>query len=528
MSTFLGAFYAEGGVDLERAAGCLDLSELPLGLRGPMGQELALQLKRVLDRSAYIDVSKISDETDGPPWILKIGQDGAVVLSKVADGRWLFSQDTVKDLSRLQRLVESKKVVKGVEETVEDQSFGMWIRQRIPAGLRGQHLFLESWQWIGLAALLLLGFLLNKAFLLIALGPVLRLLRLRFREIEGERVRYLLRPMGTLVMLLVWWFGLRWLGLPVSFLAWYASVVQIALILVACVTAYRLVEVVSAVLWRRATETTSRFDDLLVPLVRKTLKILIVIVGTVLIFQAFGQDLKALLAGLGIGGLALALAAQDTIGNLFGSLTVVLDRPFQVGDWVKIGDVEGTVEEVGFRSTRVRTFYDSLISLPNSHLTKASVDNLGQRKFRRWTTRLALVYDTPPEKVEAFCEGVRELIRRDPQTRKDVFHVYFNEFGGSSLEVMLYLFFEVPDWSAELKARHRLAVNILRLAAALGVDFAFPTQTLYVRQDAWEPAQSLPEAGELGVQGALDEGKRAAAEISKMRSKEMTAGQDKS
>ena len=121
-----------------------------------------------------------------------------------------------------------------------------------------------------------------------------------------------------------------------------------------------------------------------------------------------------------------------TVKNFFGSLTLVMDRPFEVGDWVLIDDVEGSVEEVGFRSTRVRTFYQSVISLPNSKLLTAVVDNMGARRFRRWTTKLGVTYDTPPDTLDAFCEGLRELVRQHPHTRKDYFHVYVVGFAESS------------------------------------------------------------------------------------------------
>jgi MscS family membrane protein len=229
---------------------------------------------------------------------------------------------------------------------------------------------------------------------------------------------------------------------------------------------------------------------MLVQLVRKSVKIFVAAAGLLTVAQVLGTDLTALIASVGIGGLALALAAQDTVSNFFGSLMVFMDRPFQVGDWIKTGDVEGTVEEVGFRSTRIRTFYNSLITLPNSNLIKASVDNLGDRTYRRWSTRLGIAYNTPPEKIDAFCEGIRELVRRHPHTRKDYYHVYFNEFGADSLQVLVYVFFFTPDWATELRERHRLGVDIIRLAAELEIEFAFPTQTLYVRREDWEAPAS--------------------------------------
>jgi MscS family membrane protein len=185
---------------------------------------------------------------------------------------------------------------------------------------------------------------------------------------------------------------------------------------------------------------------------------------------------------LGLGGLAFALAAKDLLGNFFGSLTVLLDRPFQIGDWVVIDDVEGSVEEVGFRTTKVRTFYNSLITLPNSVLTNTKIDNMGARRFRRMNTMLGLTYDTSPEKIDAFCEGVRALIQLHPYMRKDYYQVYFNQYSAASLDILIYVFWETPDWNMELRERHRFLLDILRLAKQLDVEFAYPTQTLYLKQ----------------------------------------------
>jgi MscS family membrane protein len=159
-----------------------------------------------------------------------------------------------------------------------------------------------------------------------------------------------------------------------------------------------------------------------------------------------------------------------------------MDRPFQVGDWVVIGGTEGTVETVGFRSTRIRTFYNSLVTLPNSNLISAEVDNYGARRYRRWKANLGVAYDTPPEKIDVLCEGIRELVRRHPYTRKDYFHVYLNQYGPSSLDILLYIFWETPDWATELRERHRFAVDVLRLTQHLGVEIAFPTQTLHLKR----------------------------------------------
>jgi MscS family membrane protein len=190
---------------------------------------------------------------------------------------------------------------------------------------------------------------------------------------------------------------------------------------------------------------------------------------------------------------------------------VLLDRPFQVGDWVLVGDVEGTVEELGFRSTRIRTFYNSLITLPNSNLIGSAVDNLGARRYRRWSTTIGVVYATPAELLDAFCEGIRELVRRHPYTRRDYYHVYVNDFGPDAVRIMLYVFFDAPDWATELRERHRLAVDIVRLAGELGVSFAFPTRTVHLHREEGRRDGTATGPEETPTGDALQERARAVA-----------------
>jgi len=159
---------------------------------------------------------------------------------------------------------------------------------------------------------------------------------------------------------------------------------------------------------------------------------------------------------------------------------------------VAVAGVEGTVERVGFRSTRIRTFYDSLVSLPNSKLIDSHVDNYGQRRFRRYSTKFGLAYDTPVWKVEAYCEALREVVRRHPAMRKDSYHIYFNDLGDNALLIMIYVFFKVPDWSAELQARHEFLSTAMRIAEQLGVEYAFPTRTLHLASTPDGAVDPLP------------------------------------
>jgi len=384
-----------------------------------------------------------------------------------------------------------------------------WLRSLMPESLREAGFVLEAWQWIGLLALVLAGIVVDRAITLLVSSGSRRAYRRLVPDAEETLLTGTVRPLGILAMALVWRAGLGPLALPAPAL----NVLRIAADFVAAGgavwAAYRFVDILAVWAARKAAATDTRYDDLLVPLLRKTTKVFIVAFGLVFIADTLNVNVTSLLAGLGLGGLAFALAAQDLVKNLFGSITVLMDRPFQVGDWVVVGSQEGMVEEVGFRSTRIRTFHNSLITMPNANLISTPVDNMGARRYRRWSTTLSVTYDTPPEKIEAFCEGVRELIRRHPDTRKDYFHVYGREFGAACLEILLYVFFTSPDWGKELQARHRLFLDILRLAERLGVEFAFPTQTLHVLRPG-----ELPDHGEQPPAAeAMERGRKAAAAI---------------
>lgn len=368
-----------------------------------------------------------------------------------------------------------------------------WIRDHLPADwLRDRPFILENWQWLGLLALAVLGIVVDRVVSFVVRSAIDRLLRRHGGRLEPDLLRKGVRPLGFLAMAVLWW-----LGSPLLDLAGRAhEIIQFAVTLVLASgvvwSLYRLVDIGGAFAEARAAQSESRFDDLVVAMLRKAIKVFVVAFGLVFVADNMDIDISSMLAGLGIGGLAIALAAKETVSNLFGSFTVLVDRPFAVGDWVVIDGTEGTVEQIGFRSTRIRTFYDSQITLPNARLLTAVVDNYGRRTFRRWRTLLTLAYETPPDQVEAFCEGIRELVRTHPMTRKDYFHVYANGFAAAGVEVLIYVFHKVPDWGAELRERHRLLVDILRLARQLGISVAYPTQFVYHAPRGDQPPGLLP------------------------------------
>ena len=192
-----------------------------------------------------------------------------------------------------------------------------------------------------------------------------------------------------------------------------------------------------------------------------------------------GLPSYSVLASIGVGGLAIAFAARETLANLLGSIVILLEKPFRSGQWIKVGDAEGMVEYIGFRSTRIRSFGDSLISIPNGTIVNSVVDNLGVRGKRRQCFSIQIAYDTPRHTVEVLVERIREVVKDNPMTDKDICHIYLNEFGENGLNILLYFYFRVGDFGAELQAREEILLRILELAEELDVAFITPVQAQY-------------------------------------------------
>jgi len=440
--------------------------------------------------------------------------EGVIELVRGDGGEWRFSPETVAGLPRLHRAVEHLPIAFGVHEG--DLSLTMRLRQLIPVTLRRDAAFgVEYWQWIGLLFLILLSVTLDFTLRVLLSGVAARKIRRRGEEPNPGTIKRTVRPFGLFASALLFMGTIQLLGLPDGALLVVLPAIRLFLMLAGVWAGFRVTDLVAEFFAKKASRTKTKFDDLLVPLLRRAVKIFIFIFGLIYIANSLDIEILPLLTGLGIGGLAFAFAARDTIENFFGSIAVLVDRPFEVGDWVKINDVEGIVETLGFRSTRVRTFQNSLVTMPNATFVRATVDNFGRRRYRRTWQDLGIAYDTPPDRVEAFCEGIRELIRNHPHTRKDFYLVNFTEFKDDHLNIVVCVFFIVPDWVAEMNERQRLFLDIMRLADQLGVEFAFPTQTLYMRREQWPPDEHNPAdlPGPDGQSAALDKGRQAAADV---------------
>ena len=474
---------------LEDAIRCFNLEGVPVMTREQTGRDAAIMLKEVIDRIIVIDYNKIPETGEDPEepllrWRLK-GTE--IVISRVGSGdragEYLFSPETALRAESFFEKVKNLPYLPGSGMGAGFQE--PWIKQFVPLWAMDKFVGLAIWQWGGIFFAILIGLTMRLiARYLVRMGK--RLASRTAGEWDDLIVEALSGPTGLLAATGIWFAALYLL--KIKGLALTILMVVLEILLFACLTwlCYRLVGVLAEFLRTKAAKTDDKLDDQLVKLVTRSLEVFIIVFGVLLAAQNLGIDVFSLLAGLGIGGLAVALAAKDSLANFFGSIMIMLDRPFQVGHWIVAGGAEGTVEDIGFRSTKIRTFYNSVISVPNSEIAMANIDNMGLRNYRRVYTKVGLTYDTPPEKIEAFLEGCKNIIFANPHTRKDYFHVVFNDFGDSGLVVMLYFFLSVPDWSEELVQRQNVFLEIIRLAKALEVDFAFPTQTVHV--------ETLPEA----------------------------------
>ncbi len=292
----------------------------------------------------------------------------------------------------------------------------------------------------------------------------------------------LLPPVSTAILLSGLITAIFQIGLPVEpydLRGFVFNTFRIALSVIATWLFYRLGDFLSEILKDVFGKADEDLAEHFAPLARQALRILVVVFGAVLIIQNLGYSVSSLLAGLGIGGLAVALAAQDTIANFFGTIVMFTDKPFKVGDWVQFRNVDGDVESIGLRSTRIRTWSKSLVTVPNKLLTSEIIENWSAMPKRRVKMTIGVTYDSPPEKVSALVEEIKKILRDDEGVNQEYSLVYFTDFGQSSLDLFIYYFSTSTVWAEYLTVRQRVNLAIMDAVERLGLSFAFPSTTVY-------------------------------------------------
>jgi len=345
------------------------------------------------------------------------------------------------------------------------------------------------YQYLGALVAILAGFILKK-IADFALKKVSKKAKDSKYAIDDVLVTALEKPLGWAIIAGAIYVATLIIELPVepvNFKRFAAAAMNGAIAVLIIWFGTRLLDGACLVWQEKASASDSRLDDQLVPIVRRTGKVFLILIGAVLVLQNLGYSVSSLLAGLGIGGAAVALASKDTVANLFGSIVIFLDRPFLVGDWIEMGGIEGTVEDVSLRTTRVRTFANSLITVPNAQFTTGSINNWSKMKKRRIKMSVGLTYDTTADQMQAAVEKIRTLLREDENILNDFFLVNFDTFGPSSLDIFIYCFTVTTNWGEYLEARQQLLLKIMRAMQEMGLSFAFPSQSVYVESLPGEP-----------------------------------------
>ena len=260
--------------------------------------------------------------------------------------------------------------------------------------------------------------------------------------------------------------------MPNVFSSLVPSLLQLVVSIAIIIWALRLVELVKAIVMVIDDDELDGTEKTLISAIQSALRFVIIFLGSVFIADSFGFDLTSLIAGLGISGIALALAAKDTISNFFGAVTVLLDRPFKVGDWIVVGSSEGEVIEITLRTTLIRTSLDTVISMPNANLVNKPVENYGKRRWRRWQTQLHLDINSDPEAVEKFCDAVLGIISENQFTTKvDASFCRVNAISAQSLDIAINLYWDISSGIQEREQRELLILSIMSQAKANELEF---------------------------------------------------------
>ena len=406
------------------------------------------------------------------------------LVSKLDDLRWAlpaevqdrFPEETLTRLKRLLRLLT----------LVGSAAFFLYSQRALFPERTWQY---SVWRYLLIVVVIVLVYLAIRQ-----IGAFLTNLTIVLRKTkENIRMRLVLEaanwPLRLLLFNVAIFATKEAFVFPPAFDQLADKVVGVLTTLAVVIFIYRLIELMVFELAKYAAREDNLLDQTFVQLMRMIIKIVVIVVGAIYLLRAIsGKPLSALLAGLGIGGLAVALAAQDTLKNFFGSLMIMLDKPFAIGQRVTFGGYDGVVEEIGFRSTRVRTLTGHQVTIPNEKVASESVENVGRRPSIRRLANITITYDTPPDKVEKALAIIREILENHEGMEPDYPpRVFFNEFNDASLNLIMLYWYHPPDWAAYMAFSERVNLQIMRAFEAEGIEFAFPTTTNYLSQDERRP-----------------------------------------
>lgn len=334
--------------------------------------------------------------------------------------------------------------------------------------------------WAVAFAIIIAAFILGKIVYWLSGGVVRQLTKRTKTKLDDILVDMVEEP--VIFALTVWgvWYGLRTLNLPEVAQTWIGNIVQFLVVLAVAWMVTRILDAIyREYLVPIAEKSENDLDDQLLPILQKGTKLAVWSIGIIVALNNAGYDVGALIAGLGIGGLALAMAAKDTVSNIFGGFTIFSDRPFKLNDRVKVAGFDGTVIDIGVRSTRLKTLEGRVVTIPNSTFSDSAVENVSLEPSRKVVSNLGLTYDTTPEQMQQAMTILKELAAANEGAEESV-SIGFNAFGDSAMNIIFIYY--IKKSADILGTQTEMNMKILEEFTKSGLDFAFPTQTLYTKQ----------------------------------------------
>lgn len=476
-----------------------NLSEIAPGLRKVAGVQASEKLIGILDRIENIDLNSIPNYESGVPWTFikeQLNYKGNVrefeiTIAQDADKAWRFTPQTVSNINDYYQAVLARPLKEGV---VENKNIYFKLKGFIASFGQDKILFFTASQWLGFGIVLLISLIIAGILKYLSIWYLSRLSAKREFEFSQIQIKRFALPFALLTFNIVWLIGINFIDFELEH---YTKMARLFYILAAFSSVWFALKVVDLFTFhfqRLAAKTATKFDDTLVPMLSKTAKFLVVAFGTILVAHALTFDVRGLLAGLGIGGIAIALAAKDTIANLFGSVTVILDRPFQIGDYIYLNNIEGTVEDLGFRSTRIRTPEESLVSIPNSLMANMAIDNYGERKKRRFRANIEIDLSTDFDNIQKFCDDLKAYCKGNDFLNKGAIHAFINQITNKVIVVQVTTYINTTVAATEYQERHKLFLQILSLGKKHEISFSNNTTTVLLDRVSHESQESaLPK-----------------------------------
>ncbi len=344
----------------------------------------------------------------------------------------------------------------------------------------------ELWEWGIAAATLLLALIFRRGLASVIIKPLAILSQRTKSELDDRVVEAIKPPLAAAVVLAGIYFALSIVPPPVEPVdvsGFFYSVMSVATGLVVVYSLHRLSYVVAQLMDHLFTRSDPTHRGSFLSPLHRFMAITVWLLGGAMIAQNAGYEVSTLLTGIGIGGAALALAAKDTLSHFFGSLTLLFDKPFRVGDRIELsGDIDGIVEEIGFRSTKVRNYDRAIVVLPNNELANKSIKNWADMDKRRVRQTIGVTYDATPSQMEEVVDGIEKILKNDPLVNQDFMAVRFTEFGPSSLDIMVLYYTTPTDLVGHSSVVQANNLKIMKLLTERGLDFAFPTRTVHLEQ----------------------------------------------